>query len=83
MLCGHLEGWDGEGWRGGRGYGDVCVHVADSLRCAAEANTALCSSCTPVEMLKKKKVKKKKCTTTVGAMKVRASRLIIADLFFF
>ena len=32
------------GWEGGsrgRGYGDMCVHVADSLRCTAETNRVL------------------------------------------
>ena len=45
VLCGRLEGWDGEGGRegdaGGRTCGSVCVCIADSLCCKAEANTPL------------------------------------------
>ena len=44
-LCDHLEGWDREGGRemqgGGRGYGDICIHTADSLCYTAETNTTL------------------------------------------
>ena len=32
----------GGGWEGGprgRGYGDICIHIADSLHCTAETNT--------------------------------------------
>ena len=31
--------WEGGSW--GRGCGDVCVHVADSLCCMTETNTVL------------------------------------------
>ena len=45
MLCDHLEGWDREGgWEGearGRGYGDICICIADSLCYTAETNTPL------------------------------------------
>ena len=45
MLCDHLEGGDREGGREGdargRGYGDICIRIADSLYCTAETNTAL------------------------------------------
>ena len=45
MLCDHLEGWDREGGREGdtrgRGYGDICIHIADSLCCTAETNATL------------------------------------------
>ena len=39
----HLEGWDREGGREmqGRGYGDICMHMADSLCRAAEASITL------------------------------------------
>ena len=43
MLCDDLEGWDrevGGGLKRG-GYGDMCVHMADSLCCATETNTVL------------------------------------------
>ena len=43
VLCDHLEGWDG-GWEGdsrGRGFGDICIHIADSLCYTAETNTSL------------------------------------------
>ena len=53
MLCDHLEGWEGNA--GGRGCRDVCMHIADSLCCTMEANTALWSNCTPIKMLKKLK----------------------------
>ena len=40
MLCDELGGWGG--WVGVVQEGrDVCICIADSLRCAAEANTAL------------------------------------------
>ena len=45
VLCGHLEGWDGEGGKegdaGGRRYGNVCICIADSLCYTAETNTPL------------------------------------------
>ena len=34
----------GAGWEGdarGRGYGDICIHIADSLCYTAETNTLL------------------------------------------
>ena len=39
MLCDDLEGW--EGGLKGRGYGDKCIHKADSTCCTAETNTTL------------------------------------------
>ena len=39
----------------GRRYGDICIHIADSLCCTAETNTPLKSNYTPKKMLKKKK----------------------------
>ena len=48
MLCDDLAGWDREdereaqeGGSRGRGYGDMCMHMADSLCCATETNTVL------------------------------------------
>ena len=42
MLCGDLDGWDGgECGREVQEGGDVCMHIADSLRCSAETNTTL------------------------------------------
>ena len=42
MLCGDLDGWDGEGGRKEvQEGGDICIHVADSLHCTAETNTTL------------------------------------------
>ena len=43
VLCDDLEGWDG-GWEGGsrgRGYGDICIRIADSFCSTAETNTTL------------------------------------------
>ena len=44
-ACDHLEGWDREGGREGdaRGkrYGDICIHITDSLCHKAETNTPL------------------------------------------
>ena len=42
VLCDDREGWDG----GGRGREaqvgeDICIHITDSLCCAAETNTTL------------------------------------------
>ena len=35
-------GWRGrEGDAGGRGYGDICIHIADSLCYTAETSTTL------------------------------------------
>ena len=31
--------WEGDAR--GRGYGDICIHIADSLRDTAETNTTL------------------------------------------
>ena len=43
MLCDNLEGWDREGGREaqGGGYGDIRIHIADSLCCTVETNTTL------------------------------------------
>ena len=41
MLCDDLEGWDGGGGREVQGRGDIGIHIADSLHCAAESNTTL------------------------------------------
>ena len=56
MLCDHLEGWDREGGREAqeRGYGDICIHIADSLCCVAETNAPLQSNYTPIKTFKKK-----------------------------
>ena len=60
--CGHVARedllgalWPPGGWWGvgGRRRGDVCVCVADSLCCGAEASTPLWSNCAPVKVLKK------------------------------
>ena len=40
MLCDDLEGWH-EGGRQAQEGGGLCVHVADSRRWTAEANTIL------------------------------------------
>ena len=57
MLCDHLEGWDREGGREGdargRGYGDICICITDSLCYTAETNTPLWSNYAPIKMLKK------------------------------
>ena len=50
-------GWgEWEGGSEGRGCGDVCVHVADSLCCTTEANSIV-KNYTPVKSIKKKKIK--------------------------
>ena len=43
MLCDDLDGWDGEvgGGREVQEGGDICIHIADSVRCTAETNTTL------------------------------------------
>ena len=43
VLCDDLDGWDGGGGRGREVQegGDICIHIADSLRCTAETNTKL------------------------------------------
>ena len=41
VLCDHLEGWDWEGGARGRGYGDICILIPDSLCHTAETNTTL------------------------------------------
>ena len=45
MLFDHLEGWDREGGRVGeareRGYGDICIRMADSLCYTAATDTTM------------------------------------------
>ena len=42
MLCDNLEGWDGVGGnREVREGGDICILMADSCWCMAEANALL------------------------------------------
>ena len=41
------------GWKGGSrgwGYGDIYIHIADSLCCTAETNTTLESIYTPIKI---------------------------------
>ena len=41
-CSGDLDGWDGGvGEEGGQEGGDICIHIADSLRCTAETNTTM------------------------------------------
>ena len=35
--------------REGSEGGDICIHIADSLRCTAETNTALENNYTPIK----------------------------------
>ena len=44
-------GWEGDAR--GRGYGDICICIADSLCYTAETNAPLWGNCTPIKMLKK------------------------------
>ena len=39
-LCDDLEGWHGRGKEAQEG-GDICIYIAESLYCIAEANTTL------------------------------------------
>ena len=41
MLCGDLDGWDGEWKEVQEGGTRICIHIADSLHCTAETNTTL------------------------------------------
>ena len=41
MLSGDLDGWDGGRGREVQGGRDICIPIADSLRCAAETNATL------------------------------------------
>ena len=41
MICDHLEGWDREGDSRGRGYGGICIYIADSLCYIPETNTTM------------------------------------------
>ena len=47
-----LGGW--EGGSRGRGYGDVCLHMADSLCCATETNSIVKQLYSSKDLLKKK-----------------------------
>ena len=48
-LCGDLDGWDGEvGRREFQEGGDICINIADSLRCTAETNTTEKSNYIPI-----------------------------------
>ena len=40
--------WEGDARE--RGYGDICIHIADSLCYTAETNTTLQSNYTPIKM---------------------------------
>ena len=39
MLCDDIEGW--EGGSRGRGFGDICMHMADSLCYTTETNSVV------------------------------------------
>ena len=55
------------GWEGGsrgRGYGDICMHTADSLWCTTETNTVLWSNYTPIKIYFLKKRGGKRTTTS-------------------
>ena len=42
VLSDDLEGWgEARGWKQAQEGGDICIHIADSLRCTAETNTTL------------------------------------------
>ena len=41
VLCDDLGGGIGVGGREAQEKGDICIHVADSLHCAAETSTPL------------------------------------------
>ena len=49
--CSVVTSRDGMGISGREGYegGDICIHIADSLRCTAETNTALENNYTPIK----------------------------------
>ena len=51
VLCDDLDGWDGgrEVQEGGK----IRTHIADSLHCTVETNTALYSNYTPIKKKKK------------------------------
>ena len=55
MLCDHLEGWDREGGSRGRGYWDICMHIADSFCCTAETNNTVKQLCANKDIFKKKR----------------------------
>ena len=40
-ICADLEGWAGGIGKEIQKPRDICIHVADSLHCTAETNTAL------------------------------------------
>ena len=45
VLCDDLEGWHvGWGRREVQEGGDICIHIADSLHCAADTNTTFQSN---------------------------------------
>ena len=44
---------DWEGGARGRGYGDICMHMADSLWCTTETNTVLWNNYTPIKIYSK------------------------------
>ena len=58
MLCDHVQWWDMEGGREGdtrgRGYGDICIHIVDSLCCTAETNNMVKQLYSNKDVLKKK-----------------------------
>ena len=48
-------GWRGSDGREGQQGRDVCIHIADSLSCTAESNTAVKSNYTPIKINKNEK----------------------------
>ena len=46
-----MGGWEGDA--GGRGYGDICICIADLLCYTAATNTPMEGNYTPIKMLKK------------------------------
>ena len=51
MLWDNLEGWSKEGSeRGGSGWWDTCVPMADSCRCMGKTTTILQSNYPPIKI---------------------------------
>ena len=73
--------------RGGRKAqkgGDICVHIADSLYCTAETNTALYINYTPIKKvlrkLKKKLLVKDKYKSKVFSPQILVEKALAIDI---
>ena len=75
MLCGDLDGWDGEGGRREvQEGGGTCIHIADSLHCPAETNTKIVKQLYSNKKIFKGKERKEKSKESLVLRKAEEGR---------